>query len=48
MFKFRPHRLIFESACGGQGVESGGLYMLGQGNDTILRFELVEVGVALE
>ena len=38
---------MFEQACGGQGVECGGLNMLGPGSGTIRRRGLVGVGVAL-
>ena len=37
---------MFEQAYGGQGVECGGLNMLGPGNGTIRRCGLIGVGVA--
>jgi len=38
---------MFEQAYGCQGVEHDDLYMLGPGNDTIRRYDLVGVGVSL-
>ena len=38
---------MFEQACEGQGVECGGLNMLGPGNGTVRRCGLVRVSVAL-
>jgi len=38
---------VFEQVFGGQGVECGGLNMLGPGSGTIRRSGLVGVGVAL-
>jgi hypothetical protein len=36
MARYGPHRLIyFEQACGGEGVECGGLNILGPQSDTI-------------
>jgi hypothetical protein len=38
---------VFEPAYGGQGMECGGLYILGPGSGTIWNLGPVEVGVAL-
>ena len=38
---------VSEQAYGGQGVECGGLNMLGLGSGTFRRCDLVGVGVAL-
>ena len=38
---------MVEQACEGQGVECGGLKMLGPGNGSIRRCGLIGVGVAL-
>jgi hypothetical protein len=38
---------MFKEAHGGQGMECGGLNMLGPGSGTIWRYGFVAVGVAL-
>jgi hypothetical protein len=38
---------VFEQAYGGQGVNCGGLNMLGPGSVTFRKCDLVGVGVAL-
>ena len=38
---------MFEQACGGQGVECDGLYMLGPGSGTTRRYGPFGLGVAL-
>ena len=40
-------RHVFEQAYEGQGVKCDGLYMLGPGSDTIRKYGLVGVDVAL-
>ena len=45
MFRYVPHKLMFEQAYGGQGVECDGL--LGPGSGTIRRCGPVAVGVSL-
>ena len=42
-----PQTQVFEQAYGDQGVECGGLNMLGQGSGTIRRCGLVGISVAL-
>jgi hypothetical protein len=46
-FRYGPHRLMFEQAYGGQGVEYAGLNILGPGSTTTWRCGHVVVGVAL-
>jgi hypothetical protein len=47
MFRYGPHRLMFEQTYRGQGVECDGLYMLGLESGTIRGCGLVGVGVSL-
>ena len=48
MFKYGPPQThVFEQVYGGQGVECGGLYILGPGSGTIWRCGLVGVDVSL-
>ena len=47
MFRYGPHRLMFQEAYGDQGVECNGSYMLSPGSGTIRRYGPVGVGVAL-
>ena len=48
MFRYGPPiDLMFEQACGGQGMECDGLYMLSPKSGTVGKCSLVGVGVSL-